>query len=79
VAPSAPAVSHLLFADDSLLLLKADTEIAGKVQEILDKYCLASGQRINRDKSSIFFSKKCPRGIKDGVKATLDVHNETLF
>jgi hypothetical protein len=31
VASSAPAVSHLLFADDILLLFKADTEIAVNV------------------------------------------------
>jgi hypothetical protein len=53
VAPTALAVSHLLFADDSLLLFKAEMEIVGKVQELLDVYCMASGQWINRDKSSI--------------------------
>jgi hypothetical protein len=78
VAPSAPAVSHLLFADDSLLLFKADTESAGRVQQLLDLYCMASGQRVNRDKSSIFFSKGCPGSVKEGVKVALDVHNETL-
>jgi hypothetical protein len=78
VAPSAPAVSHLLFADDSLLLFKADTETAGRVQQLLDLYCMASGQRINRDKSSIFFSKGCPGSVKESVKTVLDVHCETL-
>jgi hypothetical protein len=53
-------------------------EIAGRIQTILDKYCLASGQRINRDKSSIFFSKKCPSATKEGIKAALDIQNETL-
>jgi hypothetical protein len=71
-------VCHLLFADDSLLLFKADSLSAGKVQELLDKYCLALGQRINHDSSSIFSSKRCPNEVKDGVKMVLDVHNETF-
>jgi hypothetical protein len=54
VAPSAPTVSHLLFAEDSLLLFRAATESAGKTQHLLDLYCLPLGQRVNRDKSSIF-------------------------
>jgi hypothetical protein len=59
VAPTAPAVNHLLFADDSLLLVKACVEGALEVNAILEKYCNASGQRVNRDKSSVFFSKGC--------------------
>jgi hypothetical protein len=55
VAPTAPVVNHLLFADDSLLFFKASSEGASKVKDVLQKYCLASGQRINMDKSSIFF------------------------
>ncbi|XP_071679399.1 uncharacterized mitochondrial protein AtMg01250-like [Lolium perenne] len=43
VEPTAPAVSHLLYADDSLLLFKADMESAEKIQYILDRYCMASG------------------------------------
>jgi hypothetical protein len=39
---------------------------------------LASGQRINQDKSSIFSSKRCPNEVKEGAKMVLDVHNETL-
>jgi hypothetical protein len=57
VAPSAPAVSHLLFADDSMLLFKADVESAEKVQQLLDLYCMAPGQRVNQDKSSISLAK----------------------
>jgi hypothetical protein len=78
VAPSAPVVSHLLFTDDSPLLFKAETEIAGKVQEVLDLYCMALGQQINREKSSIFFSKRCPDSIKQSVKTVLQVHSESL-
>jgi hypothetical protein len=59
VAPTAPAVNHLLFADDSPLLVKACVDGALEVNAILEKCCNASGQRVNRDKSSVFFSKGC--------------------
>jgi hypothetical protein len=55
VAPTASAVNHLLFADDNMLFFKASVEGAKEVKEVLAKYCNASGQRINMDKSSIFF------------------------
>jgi hypothetical protein len=60
VASTAPAVNHLLFADDSLLFVKANAEGARDVIALLDKYCAALGQRVNLDKSSVFFSKGCP-------------------
>jgi hypothetical protein len=78
VAPSAPAVNHLLFADDSLLLFKASEGGAIEVQNVLNAYCKVSGQRINRDKSSVFFSKGCPNSARQQVKSTLEVNNETL-
>jgi hypothetical protein len=78
VAPTAPAVNHLLFADDSLLFFKASTDGAREIKDVLEKYCKASGQRINMDKSSIFFSKGCPGVVKEGIKAVLDVQRETL-
>jgi hypothetical protein len=55
VAPTASAVNHLLFADDNLLFFKASVEGAKEVKEVLAKYCNASRQRINMNKSSIFF------------------------
>ncbi|KAK1606371.1 hypothetical protein QYE76_030044 [Lolium multiflorum] len=78
VASTAPAVNHLLFADDSMLFFKANAEGAREVKEALAKYCNASGQRINTDKSSIFFSRRCPEGIKGDIKEELDVQRETL-
>ena len=43
VAASAPMVSHLLFADDSLLFFKANRESAETVTDVLNTYCQASG------------------------------------
>src|SRR3990170_2590500 len=68
VAPTAPTINHLLFADDSLLLFKASVEGANAVSNMLDTYCMASGQRINNAKSSIFFSKGCPGPVREEVK-----------
>ena len=78
VAPTAPLVNHLLFADDSLLFFKANGEGANEVNQVLDIYCTASGQRINFDKSSIFFSKGVPEAVRNEIKITLNVPNETL-
>ena len=78
VAPSAPAVSHLLFADDSLLLFKSSVEGANMVSNMLDVYCAASGQRVNHDKSSIYFSKGGPDSLKQEVNNCLNVQNESL-
>ena len=78
MAPSAPSVNHLLFADDSLLFFKASVDGAEGVSHLLDTYCIASGQRINRNKSSIFFNKGCPQIVRDAVKGCLHVPNESL-
>jgi hypothetical protein len=52
VCRDAPMVSHLLFADDSLILMRADRKNALKLKEILERYCLSSGQKISEEKSS---------------------------
>jgi hypothetical protein len=75
VASSAPSINHLLFADDSLLFLRATREGAIETIGVLGKYCNASGQRINMDKSSVFSSKGCSVALKDGIK---EEQRETL-
>jgi hypothetical protein len=56
VCKNAPSVSHLLFANDYLILMKADTNNATSLQQVLDTYCANSGQMVSLAKSSIFFS-----------------------
>jgi hypothetical protein len=55
-----PKITHLFFADDSLLFTKATTAACDKIQLILRHYERASGQQVNRDKTTIFFSKAVP-------------------
>jgi hypothetical protein len=64
VCRNAPSVSHLLFADDSLILLKADLNNAISLQQVLDDYCANSGQLISVDKSSVFFSPNTQVDVK---------------
>ncbi|XP_071913980.1 uncharacterized protein [Coffea arabica] len=57
-----PRLSHIFFADDSLIFCKAKEEEAVQLMEVLRQYGEASGQLINTEKSSIFFSKNDPIG-----------------
>jgi len=78
VAPSAPVVSHLLFADDSLLFFRANAENAQEINDVMNIYCRASGQQINMDKSSIHFAKGVSNRTREEIKNILNVQNESL-
>ena len=52
----APKVTNLLFADDSLMFCQATPKEGEVVAKILQNYEQASGQSINLEKSSAFFS-----------------------
>jgi hypothetical protein len=56
ICRGAPKVNHLFFADDSLILMKARASDALELRRILEVYEKASGQVINREKSSLMFS-----------------------
>jgi hypothetical protein len=56
-----PSVSHLFFADDSLLFCKSTLTQWSALSSILRRYEEASGQRLNCNKTAIFFSKNTPQ------------------
>lgn len=69
-ARRAPKVSHLFFADDSILFYKADIPSCDVIKEILKKYEKASGhQVINLQKSIVSFS---PNLGMEGRQSILD-------
>ena len=54
VCRDAPSISHLLFADETLILMKANVQNANTLKRILEVYCGSSGQCVSTPKSSIF-------------------------
>ncbi|XP_048599926.1 uncharacterized protein LOC125580030 [Brassica napus] len=71
-----PAVHHLLFADDSLLLCKATVEEGAELVRRLKLYGDASGQVINTSKSSIIFGSKVPAMFRNQMKEVLSIDAE---
>ena len=67
-----PKISHLFFADDSLLFCRVGREECNKVVEILDCYEKVSGQIVNTDKSGILFSSNT--GDEDKI-TSMDILN----
>ena len=55
-----PVISHLFFADDSLLFTKANDANCLEVRQILDIYEKVSGQVINYNKSAMCVSPSVP-------------------
>ncbi|CAL9023608.1 unnamed protein product [Prunus brigantina] len=58
LAPGGPLLSHLLFADDTLLFLKANEQNCHNITRILHDFCLASGQQVSLEKSSVYLQFK---------------------
>ena len=76
LAADSPSVHHLLFADDSLLLCKANVEEASELLACLSSYGEASGQMVNSLKSSVIFGSKVPADVRVGVQEVLGIHKE---
>jgi hypothetical protein len=78
VCRNAPSISHLLFADDSLILMGANMTNATSLQRVLDTYRANSGQMVSLAKSSIFFSPNTNALTRAEICDTLHIDTEAL-
>lgn len=67
ICRGSPKITHLFFADDSFLFCRANDNECNKLKEIIRIYESASGQKINTDKSSIFFSPNTSQELEDEI------------
>ena len=70
-----PSVSHLLFADDSFFLFQVSVSECEIMNDILACYERDSGQAMNLQKSSIFFSTNVDVETQASIKQLLNVNN----
>jgi hypothetical protein len=76
ICQNAPSFNHLLFADNSLVLIKANQASARSLHNFLQLYEVCSGQTINFDKSSVLFSSNTSGVCKQQVLTELHIRAE---
>jgi hypothetical protein len=75
LAPGAPPIHCLLFADDLIICGNASQDEAVATKTILYDFCRESGQTPNLNKSSIIFSHNVPTNIKHQITSIFPVPN----
>lgn len=73
ICKRAPSISHLFFANDSLIFFKANEDDCATLKDIFISYKKASGQKINFDKSRVSFSKNISLHQQESLASVLNV------
>lgn len=74
ICRNGPILTHVLFADDSLLFCTTTRHDCQKVLEILSTYERLSSQKLNKEKKTLFFfSKSTPLNMQSEIMVELGV------
>ena len=65
ICRGSPRVSHLFFADDSIIFCNATTSDCQALLYLLNVYEDASGQKVNSNKTALFFSHNTTQDSRD--------------
>ena len=68
-----PRVSHLFFADDSVLFYQAIEAECERIMELLAIYERGSSQTNNKEKTNIFFNSNTPHSLQTQIQHLLGV------
>lgn len=79
ISQGGPKLSHICFADDLILFAEASVAQIRVIRKVIERFCVASGQKVSLDKSKIFFSENVHRDLakqisdESGIKSTKDL------
>ncbi|KAL9680496.1 hypothetical protein QQ045_018375 [Rhodiola kirilowii] len=73
ICRGAPEITHLMFADDCMLFLKANKDSVKWTRDILRRYKEISGQKVNFTKSEAVCSKNVTEDCKRMLRENLGV------
>ena len=68
-----PALTHLFFSDDLILLAKASVDQLKEVMNFLETFCIMSGQKVSLQKSNICFSNNVSAEEAKELAKTVDI------
>jgi hypothetical protein len=74
-----PCISHLFFADESIIFCKATIESCRALHGILSLYEQASGQKINKEKTALFFSHNTSPERRSQIISLFGTSHTTQF
>ena len=74
-----PRISHLFFADDSVIFCRASRDDCNVLLQLLALYERALGQKINGEKTALFYSKNTPVKRRSVLTALFGTSHITQF
>lgn len=73
-----PSISHLLFANETLIFMQASCQAAQNLKAVLNLFTSATGQTVNFHKSLILFLANTPSELRENVRNSLGVCHDPL-
>lgn len=77
ISRTSPAITHILYADDTVVYCRPDIANATEIKHILQIYCSSTGQEISWEKSAIHFSVNVNWDDRRNICQTLGIRECT--